>query len=227
MPPRQNAICWEKSGNTVLLISCPSLYPYHSRLATSNSAVAAFEDGAPYPCYRQIGRWSSGVRLLHDNARPHVSRQTQELLTNFGWTIVPDPSNSPDLAPIKEEVTQFLKELAAEFYNMGIENLEHRLMRLETAVIAHLRGYYILLRLLKVTKYVQNEDDDVAVVVEVFKSLIHFFVELREQFGMCKSKALNVCETKTYELDEKRKTTSKAKLTFPELAKFAFPDEKT
>ncbi|KAG8328785.1 hypothetical protein J6590_101670, partial [Homalodisca vitripennis] len=54
MPQRQNAICWGKSGNTVLLISCPSLYPYHSRLATSNSAgLAAFEDGAPYRCYRQ------------------------------------------------------------------------------------------------------------------------------------------------------------------------------
>ncbi|KAG8277156.1 hypothetical protein J6590_049112 [Homalodisca vitripennis] len=55
MTLRQNAICWEKSGNTVLLISCPSLYPYHSLLAKSNSAgLAAFEDGVPYRCYRQM-----------------------------------------------------------------------------------------------------------------------------------------------------------------------------
>lgn len=101
---------------------------------------------------RRRGRLSSGVRLLHDNARPHVSRQTQELLTNFDWTIVPHPPYSPDLAPsdyhlfpklkehlggqrfstddeVKEEVTRFLKGLAAEFYNMGIEKLEHRLQK--------------------------------------------------------------------------------------------------
>lgn len=101
---------------------------------------------------RRRGRLSSGVRLLHDNARPHVSRQTQELLTDFGWTILPHPPYSPDLAPsdyhlfpklkehlgglrfstdeeVKEEVTRFLKGLAAEFYNMGIEKLEHRLQK--------------------------------------------------------------------------------------------------
>ncbi|KAG8333311.1 hypothetical protein J6590_000438 [Homalodisca vitripennis] len=181
MPPRQNAICWDKSGNTVLLISCPSLYPYHSRLATSNSAgLAAFEDGAPYRCYRQMrnlefsegrmeihdenrsgrpsvsdgvfqkvetilledrritihrnhirklrraiqnrhrGKLSNGVRLLHDNARPHVSRQTQELLTILAGLTDDE---------VKEEVTRFLKGLAAEFYNMGIEKLEHCLQK--------------------------------------------------------------------------------------------------
>ncbi|KAG8323647.1 hypothetical protein J6590_001370 [Homalodisca vitripennis] len=139
---------WEKSGDTVLLISCPSLYPYHSRLATSKSAgLAAFEDGALYRCYRQMrnSEFSEGRMEIHDenrsrrasvssfgtgrilrhikktetrdpepperkivqwredvlrdNARPHVSRQTQELLTKFGWTIVPPSPLQPRPSP--------------------------------------------------------------------------------------------------------------------------------
>ena len=68
------------------------------------------------------------------------------------WLDYCAPSPLPDLAPsdyhlfpklkehlgglrfstddeVKEEVTRFLKGLAAEFYNMGIEKLEHRLQK--------------------------------------------------------------------------------------------------
>ncbi|KAG8263381.1 hypothetical protein J6590_035220 [Homalodisca vitripennis] len=97
MPPRQNAICWEKSGNTVLLISCPSLYPYHSRLAMSNSAgLAAFEDGAPYRCYCQMRNleFSEGRMEIYDeirSGRPSVSDGVVEKIGH--------PPYSPDLAP--------------------------------------------------------------------------------------------------------------------------------
>lgn len=45
------------------------------------------------------GRLFSVVRLLLNNTRPHVSHRTQELLKDFGWTIVPHPPYSPNLAP--------------------------------------------------------------------------------------------------------------------------------
>lgn len=85
-----------------------------------------------------------------------------------------------------------------------------RLKRFETALMAQLWGT-ILFRLHKVNKYVQNEDIDVTAVVEVFKSLIKFFEELREQFDVYENKALDVCENETYdyERDERRKTTRK------------------
>ena len=39
------------------------------------------------------------VLLLHDNARPHTSIRTRETITLYGWTTLPHPPYSPDLAP--------------------------------------------------------------------------------------------------------------------------------
>ena len=37
--------------------------------------------------------------LQHDNARPHTSMKTTSTLAKFGWTVLPHPPYSPDLAP--------------------------------------------------------------------------------------------------------------------------------
>ena len=39
------------------------------------------------------------VRLLHDNARPHVCNPVQETVKKFRWTVIQHPPYSPDLAP--------------------------------------------------------------------------------------------------------------------------------
>ncbi|KAG8296922.1 hypothetical protein J6590_046917 [Homalodisca vitripennis] len=51
----------------------------------------------PEPPERKIVQWREDV--LRDNARPHVSRQTQEQLTKFGWTIVPPSPLQPRPSP--------------------------------------------------------------------------------------------------------------------------------
>jgi histone-lysine N-methyltransferase SETMAR len=93
-----------------------------------------------------------GVSLLHDNARPHTALVSQELLTSFVWDIVTHSPYSPDLAPsdyhfftkLKEffggkrfsndqeveiAVKKWLKELAVEVYDTGIQKLVPQLQK--------------------------------------------------------------------------------------------------
>ena len=101
---------------------------------------------------RRRGKLSNGVRLHHDNARPHVSRQTTDLLAQFGWTVVPHPPYSSDLAPsdyhlfpklkdhlsgekftsdnkVKKAVTQLLNRLAVDVYEEGLQKWFVRLQK--------------------------------------------------------------------------------------------------
>jgi hypothetical protein len=48
---------------------------------------------------KRIGMLTRGVCLLHDNARPHTVRTTQELLQSFKWEVLAHTLHSPDLVP--------------------------------------------------------------------------------------------------------------------------------
>lgn len=98
---------------------------------------------------KRRGKLSAGVVLIHDNARPHTARATQQLLEKFGWDIFDHPPYSPDLAPsdfhlfpelktrlggkrfqtnedLQTNVKDYLNSLAATFFEEGIEKLVHR-----------------------------------------------------------------------------------------------------
>jgi hypothetical protein len=48
---------------------------------------------------KRRGVLTSGVELLHDNARPHTAAHTQALIQKFYWDLLYHPPYSPDLAP--------------------------------------------------------------------------------------------------------------------------------
>ncbi|GFU54688.1 histone-lysine N-methyltransferase SETMAR [Trichonephila clavipes] len=97
---------------------------------------------------KRRGFLTSGVLLLHDNARPHSAINTQNLIRSFGWEQIDHPPYSPDLAPsdfhlfryLKEflggkrfdtadevkEVQDWLSSQAADVYDLGIQKLVER-----------------------------------------------------------------------------------------------------
>jgi histone-lysine N-methyltransferase SETMAR len=89
------------------------------------------------------------VRLLHDNARPHVAKKTRQKLEKFRWHVLPHPAYSPDLNPtdyhlfselarhlkekqfddyeeVRVEVGNFFNALPAKFFEKGIWDLPRR-----------------------------------------------------------------------------------------------------
>jgi hypothetical protein len=49
---------------------------------------------------RRRGLLSSGVMLLHDNARQHAAARMQVMLQEFGWEVFEHPAYSPDLVQV-------------------------------------------------------------------------------------------------------------------------------
>jgi histone-lysine N-methyltransferase SETMAR len=47
----------------------------------------------------QPNRNPGDMLIQHDNARPHTSLRTEEAIAKFGWSVLPHPLYSPDLAP--------------------------------------------------------------------------------------------------------------------------------
>ena len=105
-------------------------------------------------------RRGRGVLLQHDNARPHVSKQTKEAIHRLGFECVPHPPYSPDLAPsdywlfgeikrtlrgkrvnafknLEREINQLVKGSPPDFYATGIGKLPERWERCRK-----LRGIY-------------------------------------------------------------------------------------
>lgn len=90
-----------------------------------------------------------GVILLHDNAKPHTSRVTQQKIRELGYEVLPHPAYSPDIAPsdyylfrslqhflkgkmfankyeIKSGLQSFFDEKPSKFFSDGIQSLVKR-----------------------------------------------------------------------------------------------------
>lgn len=95
------------------------------------------------------GKWTRGVLLQQDNARPHTSAETCAAIRDLGYTQIPHPPYSPDLAPsdywlfgaMKRElrgnrydtlqelgsaISQWRRRTSADWFATGLEKLHGR-----------------------------------------------------------------------------------------------------
>jgi transposase len=95
------------------------------------------------------GMLTKGIVLLHYNARLHTAAYTNALIKLFNWEIFDHPPYSPDLVPIdcnlftkmkvwlatqrfhtneelKDGVNNWLHNLAAPFFDKGLQKLVSR-----------------------------------------------------------------------------------------------------
>jgi transposase len=59
---------------------------------------------------KRCGMLTSGVVLLHDNARLYTAARTRTLLEHFSWELFDHPPYSPDLAPSDYHQYSYLPE---------------------------------------------------------------------------------------------------------------------
>ena len=98
---------------------------------------------------KRLGLQDNQILLQHDNARPHAALRTQEAIQKLGWTTLPHPPYSPDLAPsdyhlfgklkkslcgnhygsvdaVKRAVQAWIKHTPVAFFEKGIMDLVPR-----------------------------------------------------------------------------------------------------
>ena len=86
-------VFWDMKG--VLLVE----FQRHGQSVNAASYCALLERLKKAILRKRRGLLKNGVILLHDNARPHTARLTQETIDNLGFEVLPHPLYSPDLAP--------------------------------------------------------------------------------------------------------------------------------
>jgi hypothetical protein len=68
---------------------------------------------------------TSGVVLLHDNARPHTAACTRALLEHFNWKLPDHPPYSPNLTPSDYHLFTYLKNwLRSQCFNNNMGLME-------------------------------------------------------------------------------------------------------
>ncbi|KAK6744804.1 hypothetical protein RB195_011492 [Necator americanus] len=67
------------------------------------------------------------IRLLYDNARPHIAKRTSEKILELGWEVLPPPPYIPDLAPCDGHLFRSLQHHPEEKRYNNRDHLENHL----------------------------------------------------------------------------------------------------
>lgn len=84
-------VLWDRNGILLFYFMCPGMTVFSDGYSDTLSKLKLTIH------YCQRGRLSRGVLLLQDNIQLQVSCKIQDLLKQFGWTVM-HPSHTPDLA---------------------------------------------------------------------------------------------------------------------------------
>jgi histone-lysine N-methyltransferase SETMAR len=136
-------VFWDASG--VLLVD----FLPHGQTITAARYIVTLKKLKRAIRRKRPGLVDDQILLLHDNARPHSALRTVEAIQKFGWSVLPHPPYSPDLAPsdyhlfgkLKESLRgnqygsiddvgyalrAWIKQTPTEFFEQGIVNLVPR-----------------------------------------------------------------------------------------------------
>lgn len=140
---RMASVFWDRQG--ILLIK----WLPEGRTVNSTYYCEVLRDLRTAIREKRRGKLTHGVLLQHDNARPHTSDETMAVIHELGFTVVPHPPYSPDLAPsdyalfaemkkplrgkryetlqqLASAVSKWVSDTPADFFSSAIDKLHER-----------------------------------------------------------------------------------------------------
>ena len=107
LPP---ARLWSQSFGTVMGFILIDYLPEGATINSTYYTNLLQEDLRTALKNKRIGKLSSSPLLQRDNARPHTATMMKNAIQRLGWTLLPHPPYSPDLAPSDYHLFHTLKQ---------------------------------------------------------------------------------------------------------------------
>jgi [histone H3]-lysine36 N-dimethyltransferase SETMAR len=111
----------------------------------------------------KLRRRQDKVYFLHDNARPHTAKKTRKKVLELGWTALPHPPYSPDLAPTDYHL---FRSLAHHLRDKKFDDEHDLRMDLENFFSQKSQGFYERGILSLPERWQQVIDSDGAYIIE-------------------------------------------------------------